>query len=115
MLIYKKRDAAARIFAKKASDFGVFERIVLFGSTARKEDLFDSDIDVALVLSDEHASKIKNIKEQLTSLATEILLKEQLLINWLVVSSSDWEEEHLPIIKNIKSEGIILWEKEKPT
>ena len=86
-------------------------RIILYGSVARGDNTWESDVDIAMVIRGE-LDRITDKK--LTRAVTELDLKYD-----TVLSVIDVEEKHfrrykndLPFYKNIEREGITLWTKE---
>ncbi|MBR4195145.1 MAG: nucleotidyltransferase domain-containing protein [Synergistaceae bacterium] len=86
-------------------------RIILYGSVARGDNTWESDVDIAMVIRGELD---RNTDKKLTRAVTELDLKYD-----TVLSVIDIEENHfsrykyeLPFYKNIEREGITLWTKE---
>ena len=107
MITYSKRDEIKSSVAKKIARNVSLSQIYLFGSTSRKMDRLDSDIDICLVGSQHYLSR--NEKDQITDILTDILLEEHIVINWIYINCKDWQANIIPIIKTIKVEGELLW------
>ena len=80
--------------------------IILYGSFARGEGTKDSDIDI-MVLLDGKVNSWKEI-DRTIDLVTEINLKYDILISLLPIAKDDYFHLNMPIILNIRSEGIII-------
>jgi len=80
--------------------------IILFGSYARGDDCYDSDIDVMVVLSDT-VDAGKEI-ERTGELISGISLKYDVLISCIFVSSKRYKIEMSPLMLNVRREGVIL-------
>ncbi len=63
--IFQRRMAALDVFVRRVSELDVVSAVVLFGSTARGQDRFDSDIDVALVLDVDSRSALGQYRESI--------------------------------------------------
>ena len=82
------------------------DRIILFGSYARKDAANTSDIDVLIVLNDP-----VNISEELnrtSQFVAQLCLEHDLLISRLFLPRSRFETENSPLLRNIRQEGIAL-------
>ena len=86
-------------------------KIILYGSVAHGDNTWESDIDIAVVISGELDHRTDQL---LTKAVVEVDLKYD-----TVVSVIDIDAEHfkkcrtaLPFYANIEKEGIILWTKE---
>ncbi|MFO8017747.1 MAG: nucleotidyltransferase domain-containing protein [Promethearchaeia archaeon] len=111
MISYPKREYLSKECAHKLKNSVVLNKIYLFGSTARRDDTPSSDIDICLVgplnkLNRESRKIINNI-------TAAIYIDNYLIINWIYFNLGEWKREKFPIIKTIKKEGKVLWEKEK--
>ncbi|MGM0510888.1 MAG: nucleotidyltransferase domain-containing protein [Thermoplasmatota archaeon] len=81
------------------------EEIILYGSYARGEETPDSDIDIAVILSDE-VKKGEEI-DRMIDIITDLNLKYDVLISIYPVSKDDYEHLGSPIIKNMRREGAV--------
>jgi uncharacterized protein len=82
------------------------DRIILFGSHARDEATDTSDIDVLIVLEDP-----VNASEELhrtSQFIAQLCLDHNLLISRLFMGRSRFETENSPLLRNIRSDGIVL-------
>src|ERR1700761_8738773 len=85
-----------------------FHSAILFGSHARGEGREDSDVDVAVLLTEMPASLI-DTKLALSDIAYDVLLETGVLIQPMPFSTEEWEhpERHgnPRLIANIRREG----------
>lgn len=84
------------------------ERIILYGSVARKEETPESDVDIAIIVKkkmDETNSK------QFIAWAADLDLKFNKVFSIIDIQEDVMKKwgDVLPFYKNIKKEGIILW------
>lgn len=85
-------------------------RIVLYGSVARGTDTEESDVDVALLLT---KSMDKYEEEQLSEFIVDMDLKYDKVFSVIDIDYTmycEWEET-MPFYRNMKKDGIILWER----
>lgn len=80
---------------------------VLYGSEARGEARFDSDIDLLVVLPDEGESFAKR-KIAVFDCLYKIELEYDVVLSPLVVLKSSWERLKTPFTVNVANEGILL-------
>ena len=83
--------------------------IILYGSTARGTRAEDSDVDVALLL---HSGVTKEMRGQMLDLVVDLELacgKVSSVICIDYEKFAEWKET-LPFYKNIREEGIVLWQ-----
>jgi len=83
-------------------------RIWLFGSVAKEDYKPNSDIDILLITKNKNETK-----DLFSDFKMEVLLKYNVLINAMYVKEEDFNHSIEPLYKEIKNEGIILWEKKK--
>lgn len=87
-----------------------FEKVVLFGSRARGDNDFDSDIDIAVIVpGNELTFREKRIlSKKLINITYDIELKTGLVINPLVLSVSEYNKtaSSSELIKNIREDGV---------
>ena len=79
-------------------------RILVYGSQARHTAHSASDIDVALIFSDE----IKPGQEiqRLSPILAELNLRYQVLVSVLPISLQDYQKAASPFLNNLQREGI---------
>ncbi|MCI0553322.1 MAG: nucleotidyltransferase domain-containing protein [Anaerolineae bacterium] len=81
--------------------------VVLFGSYARGDaHPPDSDIDVMIVLKGDvdYVDAEKRSSEFIPSLC----LKHDVLISWVFASNKDYTESRMPLMLNVRAEGIAV-------
>jgi len=104
-----KRDRKAIEAASKMlkEQFSVVERIILFGSKARGDDVEDSDIDLLLLTSRTVDWKER---EAIIDALFDIEMAHDVLISILVKTSSEWENgicTAFPVHQKISKEGVL--------
>lgn len=84
------------------------DSIVLYGSVARNEASFESDIDVALMVNEPMTDAIKTA---VLEWSTDLDLKYDRVFSIIDIESQKYAEwkQALPFYKNIEKEGIVLW------
>lgn len=88
------------------------EKLILYGSAARGEQTYSSDIDLLLVLKDTdeiqtHRAYLYMLKSELTSLEDDL---PDIDLN--IVIGNDWEKNEDLYYKDIRREGIDVWKNE---
>lgn len=83
-------------------------QIILYGSVARNEATADSDIDIAIILTDTLTAEKKN---QFLAFAAELDTKYERVFSIVDIERENMEKwgNILPFYKNIKKEGVVLW------
>jgi len=91
-----------RIHKEIINEFGRLKnvKIILFGSVARGDYTFDSDIDIAVVTNQD----VKRVAEKI---ADEVFAKYGKLVSLKFFSEREFNKEGNPIIRKIKKEGIV--------
>ncbi len=93
----------ARRFAKKIKNEHI-NKIVLFGSVARKEDTEDSDIDILIIADDE-----EEIEDYVSEEVIDILLTDKQYISAHIMSQQHYDKtKNFSFIKNVIKDGVIL-------
>lgn len=84
--------------------------LILYGSCARKEQKYSSDIDLLLVLSEEF-HKHKELRMPLRKLKSQVMTDdvEDPEVDLKIVVGRDWETNPMQYYKNIRKDGISLW------
>jgi predicted nucleotidyltransferase len=91
------------------SIFGVkFSSLVLFGSFARNEFTFESDVDLLLVLKDSSSNSGDEKNTKLIPLISRFLIKSGYLFSVVVKDESELSEQKYGLVQNIEQEGITL-------
>ncbi len=88
------------------------QKIILYGSYARNEEMYDSDIDF-FVLTDLSDIEIRKIEKDITFISTELSLKYNIVISVIAVNSDHYNKylNFLPFYKSISNDGIELYGK----
>ncbi len=90
---------------------GRFVSAVLFGSHARGDDMPDSDVDVAVIMTTLPASFLET-KLALADIAYDVMLETGVLIQPMPLSQEDWGHPELHsnprLVENIHREGKSL-------
>lgn len=83
-------------------------QIILYGSVARDEAGFESDVDIAIILTD---SDISKIRDKFLSWNSEMDMKYDRVFSIIDIDKANLEKwgNILPFYKNIKKEGVVLW------
>ena len=84
------------------------EKILLFGSYATKNETEDSDVDICLITK-KGKDELEKKKNQLEDFFYEKYICH---LSLYITTETEFKEEKLPIIKEIKAEGIELWSKQ---
>ena len=83
--------------------------VILYGSTARGTRAEDSDVDVALLL---RSGTTKEMRGRMLDLVVDLELACGKVLSVICIDYekfSEWKET-LPFYKNIREEGIVLWQ-----
>ncbi len=83
-----------------------FDRAILFGSQARGEATAASDIDILIVLQD--PVNASEELERTSHFIARLCLEHNLLISRLFMPRSRFETENSPLLRNIRSDGVVL-------
>ncbi len=82
------------------------ERLVLFGSRAREDAEFDSDIDVLIVLSGPLDDWTET--QRTTEATSEISLKYDTVISRVITTPEQFESSGMPFYRNVRREGVLV-------
>ena len=83
--------------------------VILYGSTARGTRTNDSDVDVAVLL---RSGVTKEMRGQMLDLVVDLELACGKVLSVICIDYgkfSEWKDT-LPFYKNIREEGIVLWQ-----
>ena len=82
--------------------------IVLYGSVARGTATEESDIDIAIIVKQEFDIELR---DKVVELAVDIDLKYDTVLSIVDIDYNKYLEwqDIMPFYKNIKKEGIVLW------
>ena len=93
----------ARDFANTINSDKI-EKIILFGSVARREDTEDSDIDI-LIISDNW----EEIDDLISDAVFDVVLKKQELISPYIISNKQFDEtKHFSFLTNVMADGVLI-------
>lgn len=84
------------------------QSIILYGSVARGTDTSESDVDIAVIVK----PYTKEMHDQMTDLVIDLELEYNKVLSVLLIDYNkfiDWEDV-MPFYKNMKKEGITLWQ-----
>ncbi len=89
----------------KATYGARIERVILFGSVARGDDREGSDVDLLVVTPEPGLG----LQWDVAGDATELLLREGVLVSVLVVTRAEWERsEGTAFARRVAAEGLAL-------
>ena len=129
MIIASKTSGRVRKYKKKRSALSLkkacvliensmlepfVERLILYGSTARGEQTYNSDIDLLLVLT--KTKELQKYKKYIYMLKSELTSMDQDLpdVDLNIVIGNDWEKNEDLYYQDIRKDGIDIWKKEIP-
>lgn len=83
-------------------------RIILFGSVARNEATEESDVDIAIIITNEIDEETK---DKFINWAAELDIRFNQVFSIVDISEERMKKwgKILPFYKNIEEEGIVLW------
>ena len=105
-MLYFLEKKVIRELVLRLREIKAVEKIVLFGSVARREHKPDSDIDIAVYLQNEVSHEVDKIAE-------EIYVKYYVPITIIKIVKGKIPIAMKPLLEKIEKEGVILWEKKK--
>lgn len=84
------------------------QQIILYGSAARMEETAESDIDIAIILNHGFDEKTR---QEFIAWAAEMDLKYEKVFSIIDIEKENMDKwgNVLPLYKNIRREGIVLW------
>lgn len=85
----------------------VLERIILYGSVARGTHTEESDVDIAVIVR----RYTKDMHDKMIDLTVELELEYNKVLSVLLIDYDNFREweDVLPFYKNMKKDGIMLW------
>lgn len=84
------------------------EKVILFGSYARKTQSDESDLDLLIVLNDNEV-KFGRESRTLSSIVTKVAVENDVWVSPKPTSLHKYLNSQLPLFENIKKEGIIVY------
>jgi len=96
-LLQRLRQELAKVYGSRLKD------VVLFGSWARGEADWESDVDVAVVLDDFVLAGEE--LDRIAEVITELSLAYDTLIAVVPIRLAEWQEASSPLVNNIKREA----------
>lgn len=83
--------------------------IILYGSVARGTQTDESDIDIAVMLRSEET---EDMKERMTNMIVDLELEHNRVLSVLRIDYDQFKvwENVMPFYKNMKKDGIVLWQ-----
>jgi len=81
-------------------------RLVLFGSAARGDAGPESDLDLMLVVEDDH---LPRARAEASEVAADIYADTGVPVTVLVVSEREFSEACWEVIRRAKEEGVVIW------
>ena len=84
--------------------------VILYGSVARGTQTDESDIDIAVML---RSKENDDMKERITDLLADLELEHNKVLSVLRIDYEKFKiwEDTMPFYKNIKEDGVILWQR----
>ena len=82
------------------------DKIILYGSQARKDAQIDSDIDILVVLKTE-INPYKEI-DKTGDIIAKISLDYEVVLSRHFISLEQFNDGHNPFLQNVKKEGILV-------
>lgn len=86
----------------------IIEQIILYGSVARNEETEESDIDIAIILTNEMDDIIK---QRMLVWSSNMDLRYDRVFSIIDINKEKMEQwgNVIPFYRNIQKEGIVLW------
>lgn len=83
--------------------------VILYGSVARGTQTDESDIDIAVIL---RRKENADMRERMTDIIVDLELEYNKVLSVLRIDYEEFKmwENTMPFYKNMKKEGIILWQ-----
>lgn len=100
----KVKIAVERLYRNKLN------RIILYGSYARGDNIEESDIDIMIIL-DCDMREIRTLRSLTAEMASDISLEQEVFLSVLLRDMEDFENglTFLPFYQNIEREGIAVY------
>lgn len=83
------------------------EKIILYGSYARGDNTFDSDMDIMIVIDDTQEN-VKKYRKQFSVISASVGMKYDILLSVVFRDKVNFEEktQYVPFYQNVVKEGI---------
>lgn len=90
---------------------GIVEQIILYGSYARGDYSTESDLDIMLLMKCSH-TEIKQFQKAVCKIASRIGLEDDIEVSLMMQDKETFEKRLaiLPFYRNVKKEGVMLYE-----
>jgi predicted nucleotidyltransferase len=98
--LHELQHALQQVYGKRAP------AMMIYGSQARKEATFSSDIDILLIYP--HSVKPGKEITRLSAVLADLNLRYQVLVSVLPISKNEYQTTKSPLLKNIWLEGVTL-------
>lgn len=88
------------------------DRVILYGSYARGDFTFESDVDI-MVLLNCTKEEIKEKRREISRVASRVGLRNDIMVSLLVRDKMEYENEmpYQPFYQNIEKEGVTVYGK----
>ena len=85
-------------------------QVILYGSYARGDYNNSSDIDVMVLVNDMSDEEIIKIREDISSLAFDISLENDIIISTVIKSKDHFDRwvKVVPFYQSVKNEGVLI-------
>lgn len=104
----KLQEMFERLLPGLCDIFGsTMKKVVLYGSVARGTNTAESDVDIAIIVN----GYTDEMHDKMIDLAVELELEYGKVLSLILIDYDnflEWENV-LPFYKNVKKEGIVLW------
>ena len=113
MLNEIEKKAVGELIEKLKKTYGdSLVKVILYGSKARGDSTEDSDIDIMVVLK--NFDKWENEFNKIFDIVYEVETKYdyEVLISFIIKSQIEFNISNMPLMLNVKDEGINLWMRE---
>lgn len=102
-----KRDKIVQRISEILHRIAPDSKVILYGSEARGDARADSDIDILVILPDNHETFAKR-KIEITESLYDVELSTGISVSPLIVLKSLWESMKTPFTCNVARDGITL-------
>lgn len=85
----------------------VLERIILYGSVAKRTQTEESDVDIAVIVR----RYTEDMHDKMIDFTVDLELEYNKVLSVLLIDYDNFREweDVLPLYKNMKKDGIMLW------